>query len=180
MRTFIAVEIPADIRKQVTVLVDEQKTKALPVKWVAFENLHITVKFLGEIDEDMKEKTAGVLQDVCQRHQRFSVGFSGIGCFPDPSRPRVVWIGIDTGADHLSALAHAVDEQLVSFGFKKEKRFHPHLTIGRIKKPCRIDGILGTEFTTQPFLVQRLTLFKSTLTPQGAVYDSLGIFDLSE
>ncbi len=180
MRTFIAVEIPAGVRERVTTLIDEQRKKALPVKWVPFENLHITVKFLGEIDEEMKEKTAGVLQDVCQRHKRFSAGFSGIGCFPDHRRPRVVWIGIDTGAEHLSALAHDIEELLVPFGFKKEKRFHPHLTIGRIKKPCRIDGILHTEFATEPFLAQRLTLFKSTLTPQGALYDSLGIFNLSE
>jgi 2'-5' RNA ligase len=178
MRTFIAAEIPESIRKQVIALVDEERKKALPVKWVPFENLHITVKFLGEIDEEMKAKTAGVLQEVCQQHQRFTVGFSGIGCFPDPRRPRVVWIGIETGADHLSVLAHDLDEQLASFGFKKEKRFHPHLTIGRIKKPCRIDGILHTEFTTQPFLVERLTLFKSTLTPQGALYDSIGSYNL--
>ncbi len=178
MRTFIAVEIPAGIREQVITLIDEQRKKTLPVKWVPFENLHITVKFLGEIDEDMKEKIAGVLQDVCQRHRKFEVGFSGIGCFPDPGRPRVVWIGIDTGADQLSALAHDIDELLAPFGFKKEKRFHPHLTIGRIKKPCRIDGILHTEFTTEPFLVQRLILFKSTLTPQGALYEGLGIFTL--
>ncbi len=180
MRTFIAVEIPAGIRERVTALIADEGKKALPVKWVPFENLHITVKFLGEIDEEMKEKTAGVLQDVCQRHHRFEVGFSGIGCFPDSRRPRVLWIGINAGADHLSALARDIDDLLVPFGFKKENRFHPHLTIGRIKKPCRIDGILHAEFTTRPFLVQRLTLFRSTLTPQGALYDSLGTFSLSE
>ena len=179
MRTFVAVPVPDTVRKQVTLFLEEYRSKRLPVKWVTRENLHITVKFLGEIDEKMKDRIAAVLQEVCRRHHGFEVGFSGVGCFPDPRRPRVVWIGTDTGADRLSGLAQDIDGQLESLGFRKEKRFHPHLTIGRIKKECSIDAILGAEFSTEPFSVQQLILFKSTLTPQGALYDSLATFELA-
>jgi 2'-5' RNA ligase len=179
MRTFIAVEIPAGIRRQVTDFIDGHKRKTLPVKWVAYENLHITVKFLGEIDADMKQKITAVLQDVCRLHNRFEMGFSGIGCFPDRRRPRVLWIGTEQGAVELTALAHDIDERLAAYGFRQEKRFHPHLTIARMRKPCTIDEILACEFATEPFPVGSVTLFKSTLTPQGPLYDTLATVDLA-
>lgn len=180
MRTFIAVEIPAGIRKRVTGFIDGHKKKALPVKWVSYENLHITVKFLGEIVADMKQQITAVLHDVCRHHNRFEIGFSGIGCFPDRSRPRVLWIGIEQGAAQLSALAHEIDERLAAYGFKQEKRFHPHLTIGRIRKPCTVDEILACEFAAEPFPAGSVTLFRSTLTPEGPRYDPLDTVDLAE
>jgi 2'-5' RNA ligase len=179
MRTFIAVQIPEDIRRKVTGFTDGHKKKALPVKWVSYENLHITVKFLAEIDDTMKQRVTAVLQETCLRHSRFEIGFSGVGCFPDRKRPRVLWIGIEPGAVQLSAMARDIDELLEPLGFRKDERFHPHLTIGRIKKPCRIDGVLQTEFRTEPFPVHTVTLFRSTLTPQGPRYSSLYTCDLA-
>jgi len=179
MRTFIAAEIPAGIRRQVTGFIDGHKKKALPIKWVSYENLHITVKFLGEIDADMKQRITAVLHDVCQLHDRFEIGFSGIGCFPDPRRPRVLWVGIEQGAAQLSALAHDIDERHAALGFKQEKKFHPHLTIGRIRKPCMVDEILAGEFAAEPFPVGSVTLFRSTLTPEGPRYDPLDTVDLA-
>lgn len=180
MRTFVAFEIPVEVRKKVDGFIQLQKTKTLPIKWVPYENLHITAKFLGEIDAHMLTQVHAVLQRVSRHHRRFQMGFSGIGCFPGPERPRVVWIGIQPGADQLSAIARELEEQMEPLGFRQEKRFHPHLTIGRIKKPCLIDEILEGRFSSEPFAVHGVTLFKSTLTPRGPLYDRLGAFDLAE
>jgi len=174
MRTFIAIEIPEIIRKSIYSQITAFKGFALPIKWVSIENLHITLKFLGEITE--KTTLEPLLRDTAGYQKPFAVTLRDTGCFPNARRPRVVWIGVDRGAERLSILAQAVEEALLQCGFPREGRFHPHLTIGRIKKPCSIDGILEQEFMSEQFPVNSLVLFKSTLTPHGAVYEPLQRF----
>jgi 2'-5' RNA ligase len=179
LRAFIAVEIPSAVRQQIEHTVSGFKSYALPVKWVSSGNLHVTLRFLGEIDAEKKAGVDAVVKEISLGQSRFVVGLEGIGCFPDPRNPRVIWTGIKEGADELSGIAEKIETGLCSIGFEKEKRFHPHLTIGRIKKPCRIDPILTYTFRSEPFQVDSITLYQSTLKPSGPIYTALNHYQLA-
>ena len=176
MRTFIAIEIPGNIRDSIAEQIETSRVKQLPVKWVAHDNLHITLKFLGELTEATRKKVSSLLKKTVVHQIPFTATLKDFGCFPHPRRPRVLWIGVDRGADQLTALAREVEESLAQCGFPREGRFHPHLTIGRVKKPCSLEGILKHKTQSELFKVETLVLFKSTLTPQGAVYEALETF----
>jgi len=173
MRTFIAIEIPENIRNSIHKDVEAFKASRLPVRWVARSNLHITLRFLGEITDDVRKRMSSVLEGVAARQKPFQMALKDFGCFPNPRRARVLWIGVDEGSEELSVIARNIEEALVESGFPREGRFHAHLTIGRIKKPCSIDDILNKELLSGSFEVNTLILFKSTLTPQGSIYEAL-------
>lgn len=176
MRTFLAIEIPKHIRKKINTFIQEEKEKNLPIKWVKFDNLHITLKFLGEIDEKKKQEMTPAIQEVAKQYTSFNMSLEGVGCFPSPRNPRVLWIGAKEGSEHLCTIAQVLEEKLVQFGFKEEKRFHPHLTIGRIKKFCKVDTLLEKDIKTEFFSINSITLFKSTLKPEGPIYEELTRF----
>ena len=178
MRAFIAIELPEYIKKEVDRLIKQEQKKELPIKWIGFENLHITLKFLGEIDESMKEKITPILKKISGEFSSSDISLSGIGCFPHPGRPRVLWIGVKQGARMLADIACEIDKSLYPLGFKEEKRFHSHLTIGRIKKHCRVDDILTREIETEAFSVDSVTLFSSVLKPTGPTYQVVDKFSL--
>jgi len=173
MRTFLAVEIPENTRKVIHDFIQVEGKRELPIKWVAFENLHITLKFLGEIDDKMKADITPVITGTCKKHSSFGVQLAGLGCFPNPRNPRVVWVGVKQGGEELCAIAAELEEEFTRFGFKEERRFHPHLTIGRVKKSCKVDDILAKKLCTDTFRVDAVVLFKSTLRPDGPVYEKL-------
>lgn len=178
MRTFLAVRVPEHIRKVIYEFTRIEAKKELPIKWVAFENLHITLKFLGEIDEKKKVEMAPVISQIGQKHSPFQVQLEGLGCFPNPRNPRVLWVGVKEGETQLCDIAAELEKELAPFGFKEEKRFHPHLTIGRIKKFCKVDDILANRMSTDAFGIDSVVLFKSTLKPNGPVYEELDRFAL--
>jgi len=178
MRTFIAVEMPKYIRKKIDDFIKEEVKRNLPIKWVKFENLHITLKFLGEIDEKKKSEITPAIKEIGKKYAPFRFSLEGLGCFPSPRKPRVLWIGVTEGSEKLCEITQELEEKLSQFGFKEEKRFHPHLTIGRIKKFCKIDEILAKDIKTESFSVTSITLFKSTLKPEGPIYEELQKFNL--
>jgi 2'-5' RNA ligase len=178
MRTFLAVRVPEHIRKVIHEFAQIEEKKELPIKWVVFENLHITLKFLGEIDEKKKVEMAPVITGICKKHSPFQVRLEGLGCFPDPRNPRVLWVGVKEGNTQLCDIAAELEKGLAHVGFKEEKRFHPHLTIGRIKKHCKVDEILANNISTDAFGVDSVVLFKSSLKPTGPVYEELDRFAL--
>lgn len=180
MRTFIAIEIPKNQRKIIWELIIEEKKRNLPIKWVEFENLHITLKFLGEIDDKKKCEIIPVITDIAKKYKPITVSLKGIGCFPGSRNPRVLWVGVNQGNSELIEIANEIDNTLVRYGFKKEeKKFHPHLTFGRIKTFCKVEDILNRTVKTEPFMVDSLVLFKSTLKPEGPIYEALQKFPFS-
>jgi 2'-5' RNA ligase len=176
MRTFLAVEVPESVRKPIHDFIAIEAKNELPIKWVAFGNLHITLKFLGEIDEKKRADIVPAIEDVCRKQGCFRVRLGGLGCFPTPRNPRVLWVDLEDGDAALCQIAAELERRLREFGFEEEKRFHPHLTIGRVKKPCRVDSILEKKINTDAFEVSSITLFKSTLRPDGPIYDPLDRF----
>ena len=174
MRIFIAVEMTEDVRQTVGQYIDSIKDNFNNVKWVAPENLHLTFKFLGEVKKPDIYKIMECIEMTASEFTPFSMGLNGLGFFPSENNPRVVWIGADGGADHLLEVFHTLENCLEKVGFDREARtFSPHLTIGRVRKDKKTvipEGL--PEFEPVRFEINSLTLMKSTLTPQGPIYES--------
>lgn len=175
MRTFVAAEIQNDeVLNSIAKLQSDLKIKARPV---SKENMHFTLLFLGEIAEEIAPKIMEALESIT--FSPIQVSFGGVGAFPDPRFPRVIWIGVDeTASQNLIKLATQVEEKLGPLGFKSDKPFKPHLTIFRIKN--RIDDIskeLDKLKTIQlgHDTISELKFKKSILTPSGPIYSDLQV-----
>jgi 2'-5' RNA ligase len=129
MRIFIALDIPAQIRARLEEYMERARSYAPDARWARVEGLHVTLKFVGEVSEELVEKMKGALAQV--KAAPFQVKFEGIGFFPNASSPQVFWAGVD-GSEVLPRLASAVDAALEKFGVaREEKAYHPHLTLAR-------------------------------------------------
>jgi RNA 2',3'-cyclic 3'-phosphodiesterase len=186
MRTFVAIELGSPLRQA---MVDVQATikralDSLPgarPQWVRPESLHLTLKFLGEIDEANLPDVLVALRVAAHRQGGFSLTVRGIGVFPDARTPKVLWAGLSGDVDKLTALAGAIDEALIPVGIEPEGRpFKPHLTIARIKDDSReigktltADEILDSRLEIGTMNVQEIVLMKSDLKPSGSVYTRL-------
>jgi 2'-5' RNA ligase len=183
LRSFIAIELPAEIQAAIASSTAGLQ-KALPkplVRWVASKNLHLTLKFLGDVSPTNLERLAEALKVESVRQEKFSLSVGGLGAFPTPRRPRVIWIGLEAPA-MLTAVQRAVESVSSRMGYPTEERpFSPHLTIGRVgqdvsaadlKRVCA--AIEGT--TVGPLgtvSVDAIHIFKSDLQPGGSVYTHL-------
>jgi 2'-5' RNA ligase len=155
IRTFIAVDLPQDIKMEVDGLTSTFRSQGRGIKWVNAENLHITLRFLGDIEEDSVSGLAENIKNNVDGFGVFDLSLAGIGGFPNLKRPRVIWTGAEIGKDKLRDLAAGVETACVESEFgNSDKRFSPHLTIGRVKNPAGIGGILEKIGKT-PFKIRR-------------------------
>lgn len=179
VRSFIAIELTKEFKDKLSKIQDELRKSNADVKWVEPENIHLTLRFLGNVEEKKLEDIKRILERVSEKHPRFSMELSGTGCFPKMSLPRVIWIGIEKGKEELSKIFLELEDELENIGFKREKRgFSAHITIGRVRTPLnRIRLVEEIKKTSSlPKLnspVNKITLFKSTLTPKGPIYEIL-------
>jgi len=147
------------------------------VKFVEPENIHLTLKFLGEIEPSLVEQVSQVVKETS--FQPFSVRLEGMGVFPNLRRPRVVWAGITDGVSQLAEIWKNVDAKLSELGFEKERRrFSPHITIGRVRSGRNRDRLVEEISTLSSYEfgglhVDRIVLKKSVLTPRGPIYTTL-------
>lgn len=134
-RTFIAVEIGDDIRKNAAALQQRLARTGAAVKWVEPKNLHVSLLFLGEVDDRELVGVCRAVKEAAATEPPFALRVSGVGAFPTPRRPKVVWAGITDGADPLVRLYTVLEEKLLALGcYRKEERaYTPHLTLGRVK-----------------------------------------------
>jgi 2'-5' RNA ligase len=140
VRLFIAVNFPDSVRRAVADGARRVREAVSGVRWTSTEQLHITLKFLGECDERAADAVGGMLGVVCAHHRPFAVGIGGLGAFPNLQRPRVVWTAARDGG-RLVALARDIERECEALGFAAEDRpFRPHLTLGRAK-----DGLSSAE-----------------------------------
>ena len=179
MRLFVAVDLSGEIRENISRLSKILGVKG--IKTVEKENLHLTLKFLGEVDDSKKDRIIAALDEI--EFEQFKINFKGVGFFPNASRMRVIWVGVDEGADKLTALANAVEDKMAELKFKKERRFVPHATIARVKRvdPNTKAALLEklAKFEREEFGEMDITHFslkKSTLTPKGPIYEDVEIF----
>jgi RNA 2',3'-cyclic 3'-phosphodiesterase len=146
------------------------------VVWVARDNFHLTLKFLGGVDSTRLEAIDGALTGAAAGARPFDLGVGRLGAFPSPTRPRVLWVGIEPGATEAASLAARVDDALAGLGFERETRaFTPHVTLGRARQVRRQPGLAEAlragSFGRQR--VDRLSLMRSELSPRGARYTEL-------
>lgn len=178
MRTFIAIELGENIKEALSKIQSELKGADADVKWVSPENIHLTLKFLGEVKEEKIPKIIQCLKDVCNSVMSFDIKIENIGAFPSLRSPRVIWAGIEEGKEKLLQLAGLVEDALVKLKFhKKERKFSAHITIGRVRSPKNKAALLQVmeqlQFDPLSQTVKSVVLFKSTLTPKGSIYEKL-------
>jgi 2'-5' RNA ligase len=177
MRTFIAADLHPTVRGRVAGLQEELQEEGADVKWVEEENLHVSLLFLGEVDERDVYNVCRAVAEVCARHDAFAMRVEGVGCFPNPRRPRVVYAGISDGAEELIALHADLEMPLLELGCyrREERQYTPHLTLGRVRGE-RTAGDLGPMLLRQrdwhagDQAVREIHIFSSELTPKGPVY----------
>lgn len=179
IRAFIAVELPEELRREVAAFEAELKRAGADVKWVEAANLHLTLKFLGNVTEEQIASLKEPLAQACRPLSRFTLTLEGIGAFPKTTYPRVLWVGVNEGKERLIELAQQVEEACSKLGFAAEERpFAAHLTIGRVRSQEGIGRLVRqlqlAEFRGKTMTpVSRVTLFQSTLGSGGPAYAPL-------
>ena len=182
MRTFIAIELPKEIRDALARLQEQLKKSRADVKWVEPKNIHLTLKFLGERDDKKVEKITDILEETAKNNNAYTMRISSCGAFPKIDSPRVIWVGIEEGDKETKEIVKELEEKISKVGIPKEDRaFSSHITIGRTRSTLKRDGLvqelknLMSTFGQEKieFNVAKITLFKSTLTPQGPIYEAL-------
>jgi RNA 2',3'-cyclic 3'-phosphodiesterase len=180
VRLFIAIEIPENIRTGFASLLKEFRSVSPQVKWVRAENLHVTLKFLGETEPAKLGALQNLLSAV-RSAEPVSLEFRGLGFFPNDKRPRVFWAGMEASAN-LKSLAVEVDQATHRLGFPLEERpFTPHLTLARFPQPGIPPKLLQTmkEKSAQAFgslSTREFRLIESKLKPTGAEYTTVQTF----
>ena len=188
IRSFIAIELPEEVRGGLARLRNELKRNEHKfVKWVNPDGLHLTLKFLGNIPSKRVTEIINVIEEVTQGVSAFHLEISGLGAFPSLRQARVFWVGIGGEVDKLSKLQQNIDSALAVLGFAKEERpFVPHLTLARLRPGAsplerRSFGELvgSTIFEDKYHIeVEAVSLMRSQLTPAGAVYTRLSTVEL--
>lgn len=176
IRAFIAIELPETVRQELASISSDLDRKApeKSVRWVRPENIHLTLKFLGETKLDVLDLITSGMDRVCEGSPPFDLTLDKLGCFPNPRRPRIVWVGVDGDLNLLQFLQKSIDQMLNPIGWELDKRtFHPHLTVGRVKNSLQVAGSQlpwGSQVESVTFPVDSLILYESFLKASGAVY----------
>ena len=184
VRCFVAIEIPKPVQallKPVQTCLQSEVRKA---SWTKSGNFHLTLKFLGDVHSEAMGAVSEAVQNIAATQPPFSIAFGGIGAFPSLARPRVIWVGVKHGAAIVTQFAKVVNLELKSLGFPADTRFHPHLTLGRLRSPvnlqplksvlCEYDTIDGATVS-----VNEITVMQSQLHPNGAIYTPLNVCHFS-
>lgn len=183
IRAFIAIKLSPEIHQRLKDLNQllKQRLQEAPIRWVSVDNIHLTLKFLGDVSTANLETLAKLLQAEALNHPSFGISVGELGTFPSIRRPRVVWVGVQAPAE-LNNLQQGIEQELARLGYKSEDRpFSPHLTLGRVSRNAgtqdfaRIEAALTVTKVgfIGAMLVQAVHLFKSDLQPSGPIYTEL-------
>lgn len=175
IRTFVALSISDEAKAAIAQLITNTRESVPSVRWVKPENMHLTIKFLGDVEEKKLPEIENALTGSVEKIKPFHYSLSGTGCFPNCRRPRVLWVGISESSGFLQHLFENIEERLVKIGLPKEKRnFTPHLTVGRVKDSYKImsdfSPFLNSSMGDLKTEVKEVKLIKSILQPSGARY----------
>ena len=181
VRAFIAVEISRDVRTAIERLVRQMQSPSVNVKWVDTENLHLTMKFLGDVETIRIAEVCRAVERAVAGQKPFPLEIAGAGAFPRSSRPRTLWLGCTCGGDAMRQLHADVENELAELGFAREgRKFEPHLTIGRVRGGHDAAGDLArnidehADYAAGQITVTELVLFSSQLHREGPIYTALG------
>ena len=183
-RAFVAIDLPESLRFALGAVQQELKTAKFRVKWVRPESIHLTLKFLGNIDVNRTDEIVNAMTLSARGRNALRLNASGLGVFPNARRPRVIWVGLGGQVDHLKSLQQTLDAHLADLGFPAETRpYKGHLTLGRVKGKIAVDRMQSAldefnAFESEGFEADRIILFKSELHPSGAVYTKVARVNL--
>ncbi len=176
MRLFIAINLPAELRRTLWEATAPLRTPDVPIRWVAPEAIHLTLKFLGDVAPPLSDPVAEGVSRAVGTARRFTLPIGGFGAFPSVRRPRVVWVGCEA-VPPLELLQHRVEQEMAALGFEVEGRpFRPHLTLGRVRGDARGAPFRDFERTLEPLTydaeapVEAVELMESRLSRAGATY----------
>jgi 2'-5' RNA ligase len=181
VRCFVAIDLPDDVRRSLEATAERLRAAAprADVRWVSAHAMHLTLKFLGQVPEERLAEVREAMETVARSTPRIRLACAGLGVFPGPSRPRVIWAGIPEGVGALKVLAAALEAALEPLGFPPEGRpFRGHVTLGRVRSP-RASASLGRAMKDADdadfgsWTASRLVLYRSHLGPTGAIYEAL-------
>jgi len=190
LRCFIAIKLPEEIKAGLSRLQAQLKSgKQSSVKWVDPYSTHLTLKFLGNVNLDMTSQITEAIGEAAQGASPFHLEIKGLGVFPNPRRVQVIWVGISGEVDRLLQLQKGIESALARLGFAPEARaFTPHLTLARVRDQASPDErqklgelIAGTKFEAEyTFPVEALSLMRSQLTREGAIYSQISAIELGK
>ena len=184
LRTFIAVELSMDVRGLAKTAIRKLSAADADVRWVEPENMHLTMKFLGDIDPLDTLEVCQAVEAAVAPIPPFDVLFGGVGAFPAADRPRTLWLGVTDGLEELTELHQAIEQAMADCGYPPEaRRFHPHLTFGRVRGGRNISEL--SELVTSladsgsgSTDIDEVVVMSSELTRQGPIYTPLGHAEL--
>ncbi len=185
-RIFVAVDISEHSRRKVAEHIAELNNKfhSVNVGWERAEKIHITLKFLGEMDDFQLEKLKGVIQKIAGKVSGFKLRISSNGVFPSPQNARILWLGVTGDIEILQKINSVLENECEKIGFKKEQRiYQPHLTIARIRDPKKANGLIENHLENKiepvEFEVSEIIIYESKLQPTGSIYQKKESFNFS-
>ncbi|MFH1646044.1 MAG: RNA 2',3'-cyclic phosphodiesterase [Candidatus Omnitrophota bacterium] len=183
MRTFIAIDINEDSKKELADLILNLKKTENNIKWVEPRNIHLTLKFLGNVSDELIEKIKIELKKISKSHKAFEMHLAQAGVFPKLTSPRVLWVGTDEGNEEILKLQSKIEDSMERLGLKKETRpFFTHTTLGRVKelkektkltKKIEKENNFSSQYINH---IDKITLYQSKLTPKGPIYSVIEEF----
>ncbi len=186
IRSFIALELPPLLKGKIEALQTALTSPAIDVRWVRPEGIHLTLKFLGAVGEEKIPEISHLIVQCASAISPFNLAVGSLGAFPNEHNPKVIWVGAHDASGNVSALQQSLEKKLATIGFKEETRpFSPHLTLGRVRSPKgkkelaeKLAQHKNHECGTCK--AREIVLFKSDLTPGGALYTKLHTFSLHQ
>lgn len=183
VRAFIAIDLSPQIHKRLDTVAGElkQRLEGVPIRWVPVENVHLTLKFLGDVSLTNLEILKKILRSEASNHLPFEISIGQLGAFPSKRRPRVIWVGVEAPQE-LMDLQRAIESETTRLGYARDRReFSPHLTLGRISRNANSADLRQISQVLKNYevgflgatRVKEVHLFRSDLQPGGAVYTSL-------
>lgn len=177
--------MPPGLRQRLEAAAAPLRAVARGVSWVGTDNLHITLKFLGDLEDQRAGEIGASLGVAVADIGAFDIALRGLGAFPTPVRPRVIWAGVGTGEQSLAAIANAVERSLAPLGYPADARgFSAHVTLGRVREPRRDPALTdalarAADTDLGPARVDHVVLMRSQLSPHGARYSELAVLPLA-
>jgi 2'-5' RNA ligase len=180
-RTFIAIEVDKTVRGQMIALQESLARTGASVKWVEPQNIHLTLLFLGEVDDRELPALCKAVAETCAEISPFSMTVEGVGGFPNLRRPRVLWVGVGDGKQEVTALHDRLERPLLELGCyrREDRQYTPHLTLGRVTSDRPADKLTAalakkTDWLGGQVAVREVQVMASQLSPQGPEYTVLG------
>ncbi len=185
IRTFVAVDVSPSIRNAAGRLIHRLSAESVDFNWVEKENLHITLNFLGDVEETEVPAVCRLVEETVSDFGSFEVSIKGLGCFPKPEKPRVMWMGVDEGAAELTELHVRLADALETLRFPRDRNdFRPHLTLGRLRRGGRWNPTLtaavegGADHMGGTVIVNQVVVYSTFLDRQGPSYTAMSRVDL--